>query len=261
MVAQVLLEVQDRQRITLLQRQQLAERRIGLDRLLVHQVVLARIRHNALRHRRPADLRVLRLAEERAQLRADPHRLREDAGLRLSALDGLRLALAAALGLLNHARGLLLNDLQRRRRRAERRLQRRQLLVEIRDRLLERGTNILLRRLERRRCRGGSNRRGRDRRNHLLGLDRLRLGRLLLGHSNGRGQGGNGLNNGLHSGSLLGGGLRGRAHGFGVVEGSIRRHGTRYTCRVSGAAPRQVWLLNRKSCRPGLGRPPTFVLK
>ena len=113
--AEELLEVQDRERVTLVERQELAERGIGLDRLLVHEVVGARIRHDALRDRRAADLRVLRLAEERRELIADLDGLREDAGLRLRTLNGLRLALAAAVGLLDDAGRLLLNDLEGRR--------------------------------------------------------------------------------------------------------------------------------------------------
>ena len=64
MAAEVLLEVQDRERVTLVEREELAERRIRLDRLLVHEALAARILHHALRDRRAADLRVLGLAKE-----------------------------------------------------------------------------------------------------------------------------------------------------------------------------------------------------
>ena len=268
MAAEVLLQVEDRQRVALIQRQQLAQGRISLDRLLVHQAVLTRIRHHALRHRRAAHLRVLRLTEERAQLGADRHRLREDARLGLSALNGLRLALAAALSLLHDARGLLLNHLQRRRRRAERRLQRRELIVQVRDGLLERGTNVLFRRLNGRRRQNGSNSRHRRRGNDGRRLDGLRLGllgrlHLLLGNRLGGlgGNGGRGSNNGSNS---SGGSLLGRLHGGThdvSVGGSIGGHGTRNTYRGSMTRTCQVCWPNPKSCHRGLGRRPTFVLK
>lgn len=144
MAAEELLEVQDRERVTLVERKELAEGGVGLDRLLVHQVVRARIRHHTLRDRRAADLRVLRLGEEAAELVADLDGLREDARLGLRTGNGVRLALAAAIGLLDNAGRLLLNDLEGRGCRRGRRLERAELLVELRDRLLERGTDVLL---------------------------------------------------------------------------------------------------------------------
>ena len=210
--AQVLLQVQDGQHITLIQGQQLAQRGIRLDRLLVHQAVVPRILLHTLGHRRPAHLRVLRLAQERAQLSRDLHRLGEDAGLGLGTLHGLRLALAAAVGLLREAGRLLLNRLQRSRRRRRRRLQARQLLLEIRDGLLERGTDVLLH----------GHLRGRDLHGlhgllllNLLGLGLRRL-RLLLNNGDNGNSNGNGLNGLRGLGSLL----HGRTH-FGGVRGSI----------------------------------------
>lgn len=220
--AQELLQVQDGQHVALIQGQQLAQRGIRLDGLLVHQVVVARILHHTLGHRRPAHLRVLGLAQERAQLSRDLHGLGEDAGLGLGTLHDLRLALAAAIRLLRQARRLLLNGLQRRRRSRRSRLQARQLLLQVRDGLLQRGTHVLIGRHLRR----GDNGLGSSHRlNHLLllnlGLGRLRrLGRLGGNHlgnsSNGNGNG-NGLSNSLRS--LLGR-LHGGAH-FGGVGGSI----------------------------------------
>lgn len=202
--AEELLEVQDRERVTLVERKELAESGVGLDRLLVHQVVRARIRHHALRDRRAADLRVLRLGEEAAELVADLDGLREDAGLGLRTGNGVRLALAAAVGLLDDTGRLLLNDLESRRRAARGRLERAQLLVELRDRLLERGTDVLLNRL---RGRGGNRRRrrnlnrGGNRGRRLRGLGGLRR---LRGDCRGR----NGLHRGRDSNSR-GNGLRG----------------------------------------------------
>ena len=231
MAAEELLEVQDRERVTLVERQELAECGIGLDRLLVHEVVGARIRHDALRDRRAADLRVLRLAEERRELVADLDGLREDAGLRLRTLNGLRLALAAAIGLLDDAGRLLLNDLEGRRCGRSRRLERTQLLVELRNRLLERGADVLLlrRRGSDRRRRGGGNNGRRLNGGGLRGLGRLHG---LRGRSNDSGYNNRGLNRG-NGDRRLGCGLRrlrrrlcGSAH-FGIVGGTNCGHGTR----------------------------------
>jgi len=241
--AQVLLQIEDRQRITLIERQKLAELRIGLDGLLVHQIVGAGIGHYTLRDGRAADLRILGLAKERAELRGDLHGLREDAGLGLGTLNSLRLALAAAIGLLDDASRLLLNNLERGRGRAEGRLEGSELLVEIRDRLLERGTDVLLgsglggRRNNRRgcnsRCRGDSGNLGCDSGLHGLGLhgldgDRGDNSRHRLKSSDGD------RLSGLHG--LLGG-LDGRTH-FSVIGGTNCGHGTRvlshtrYLCAV-----------------------------
>lgn len=227
--AEELLEVQNRERVTLVERKELAEGGVGLDRLLVHEVVGAGIRHDTLRDRRAADLRVLRVGKEAAELVADLDGLREDAGLRLRTLNRLRLTLAAAIGLLDHAGGLLLNDLEGTGGGRGRRLESTQLLVELRDRLLERGTDILLNdrvrgsRGYRRCCRDGHNGRLNN------GGGGLRLGRLggLRGHrcrcSNRR----RGLNNGrnLRLRRLRGLGRNG-AH-FGSIGGTICGHLTR----------------------------------
>ena len=221
MAAQVLLEVQDGQRITLVQRQQLAQGGIGLDRLLVHEVVGARIRHHTLGHGRAAHLSVLGLTQEGAQLRGDLHRLSEDAGLGLGTLNGLHLALAAAIGLLDHATGLLLNHLERGGGRAEGGLEGGELIVEISDSLLQRGTDVLLSGGGGLSGRGrhdrGGHRRGshdRDSRLGLRGLGLRGLGRRSNGRDNNSGNG-HGLSV-LHG--LLGS-LDGRTH-FGVIGGS-----------------------------------------
>jgi len=227
--AEVLLEVEDGEGVALVEGEELAECGIRLDGLLVHQVVGAGVGHDTLGHRGAADLRVLGLAEEAAELGRDLHGLGEDTGLGLGTLNGLHLALLAAIGLLDHTGRLLLNRLERGRRRAEGRLERGELVVEIGDALLERDTDILL---------GGgglgngNRRRGNNRGlngdcDRLSGLDLLSLCR--LGHNSG-GNGRRGKDNGL-SGRRLGrlrglGSLHGRTH-FGVIGGSIGGHGTR----------------------------------
>lgn len=231
MAAEELLEVEDRERVTLVKREELAEGTVGLDRLLVHQVVGARVRHNALRDRRAADLRVLRLGEEAAELVADLDGLREDAGLGLRTGNGVRLALAAAIGLLDDAGRLLLNDLEGGCGGAGGRLERAELLVELRDRLLERGTDVLLIRR-----RGSHDRRGRrgDHNNRRLnngglgdlGLRRLRGRDSRCGDLNRRSNsGGNGLC-GLRGLRRRGLGGNGGAH-FGRVGGTNCGHLTR----------------------------------
>lgn len=234
MAAEELLEVEDRERVTLVKREELAEGGVGLDRLLVHQVVRARVRHNALRDRRAADLRVLRLGEEAAELVADLDGLREDARLGLRTGDGVRLALAAAIGLLDDTGRLLLNDLERCSGGARGRLERAELLVELRDRLLERGADVLLNNGVR--GRGGNRRRRRDRsgcdnrrlNNRLCGLGglrRLRGGNGRCGDLNGHRNSGNGLR-GLRGLRRRGLGGNGGAH-FGRVGGTNCGHLTR----------------------------------
>ncbi len=221
MAAQVLLQVQDRQRITLVQRQQLAKGGIGLDRLLVHQVVGTRIRHHTLGHGRAAHLSVLGLAKEGAQLGGDLHGLGEDAGLGLSTLNGLYLALAAAIGLLGKARSLLLNHLERGSGRAEGGLQAGQLLVKVGDGLLERGTDVLLGgdgRLSGGRRHNGGRHNRRGNRGSSLGLRGLGL-RGLRGRRRGGGSNNRDSHNGLSRLHGLLGSLDGRTH-FGVIGGS-----------------------------------------
>ena len=232
MAAKELLEVENRERITLVKREELAESGVGLNRLLVHEVVGARIRHDTLRDRRAADLRVLGLGEEAAELVANLDGLREDAGLRLRTLNGLRLALAAAVGLLDDTGGLLLNDLEGRRGGRGRRLEGAQLLVELRNRLVERGADVLLLR-----GRGGDRRRGRGRDDNgcrlnnggglggLCGLGRLRgdCRRCDSGNNDGGLNRGNGGLRGLRRLRRLG---RGGAH-FGSIGGTNCGHGTR----------------------------------
>ena len=231
MAAEELLEVQDRERVTLVKRKKLAERGIGLDRLLVHEVVGAGIRHDTLRDGRAADLRVLRLGEEAAELVADLDGLREDAGLGLRTGDGLRLALAAAIGLLDDAGGLLLNNLESTGGGRGGDLEGAELLVEVRNGLLERGTDVLLNNGVR--GRGGDRRRGRNNRGLNNGDGRLRD--LRLGRLRGcRNRGDNGGDNrGLNRGNGCLGGLRrlrrrlcGSAH-FGSVGGTNCGHRTR----------------------------------
>ena len=267
MAAEELLEVEDRERVTLVERQELAERGVSLDRLLVHQVVGARVRHHTLRNCRAADLGVLGLTQEGRELVADLHGLREDAGLRLGTLNGLRLALTAAIGLLDNTRGLLLNALECSGSGRRGGLEGAELLVELRDRLLKRSTDVLLD--DGVRGRGGNHRRGGDNRRNLngslRGLGGLRGLRGLgdngccLNGGSGNGRGGNGGLGVL--GRLRGGGLgRGGAH-FGSVGGSICGHLTRVLATGEVMCGRQVWGPNHKSCRPQPPKRMTFVLK
>jgi hypothetical protein len=202
---QILLQVQNRQVVSLAQREQLAQRRIGLDGLLLHQVVGLSVGHDTLGDRRAADLSSLGVAQERAQLVRDLDRLGEDAGLGLRTLDLGAGPLTAAIGALGQAGGLLLDGLESRCSRRGCGLQVIQVLLQRRDGLLEGGTEILLgsrgRRGDLHNGRGG-NHRGCD-----LSLDDLLSG---LGH-NGGGHNGGGYGGSLGLRGLLGG-LRGGAH-------------------------------------------------
>jgi len=110
---QVALEIQDLQLIRLLQRQQLAQGRIGLDHLLVHQTLLARVGADARRDLAARDLRALGDAEEQAERIRDGRGAVEDGVLLGLVGITLGLARAAALGgLLQLLGNLLLQDLQ-----------------------------------------------------------------------------------------------------------------------------------------------------
>jgi hypothetical protein len=202
---QILLQVQNCQVVSLAQSEQLAQRRISLDGLLLHQVVGLGVGHDTLGDRRAADLRSLGVAQERAQLVRDLDRLGEDAGLGLRTLDLGAGPLAAAIGALGQAGSLLLDGLESRRSRRGRGLQVVQVLLQRRDGLLEGGTEILLSsrggRGDLHNSRGGNHHRGGD-----LSLDGLLGG---LGHNGGGNRGGYGDSLGLRG--LLGG-LRGGAH-------------------------------------------------
>ena len=106
-LVQVALEIEVGQRLRIeirrslvIGRQQLAQLAVGLDLMLVLQVVLLHVVVHALRHLRAAHERALGLLEERAQLLRDDHGALEDGqhtGLRaLGALLGLRAAAALA---------------------------------------------------------------------------------------------------------------------------------------------------------------------
>ena len=221
--AQEALQVEDGECITLIERQELAQSDVSLDRLLVHQVVGAGIGHHTLRHLRAAHLRILGHAEERAELIRDLHGLGEDAVGRGSTLRGRGLALALTLSLLDHASRLLLNRLEGGSsgrdlglELAEHRLQG---VQGVRERLGD--IHLLLGRsggLSDSRHRGSDGNGG----NRLssLGL----LGHLGGGSGHGGGNGNRGLN-GLRDG-LLGRLGSGGAHRT-VVRGSVGRHLTR----------------------------------
>lgn len=137
---QVALEVEDLELIGLRERQQLAQRRIGLDDLLHHQRMLLRVPADTRRDLRAGEERTLGDSQERAERIRDRRRLREDrlllgsGNLTLSELD---CAAAAALGgALELARHLLLELLHISEEGAERGAERVDLLhngIDLRD--------------------------------------------------------------------------------------------------------------------------------
>lgn len=137
MAAEVRLEVEDRELVALVKREELAKGRIRLDGLLVHKVVGTRVRHDRLRDSRAANLRALGEREKRAELIRDLHRRREDAGLLDLTLNRLGLAAATALGLLDDASRLLLKRLEAEESRLKRGLEATELLMELLDVLEE----------------------------------------------------------------------------------------------------------------------------
>ena len=111
---QVALEVEDLELILLRQRQQLAQRRIRLDDLLVHQLVGLGVAADLRRDLRAGEQGALRDTEERAERVRDGRRLREDRLLlddRLTALRHGGSAAAATLGRLLELAGDLLLEL------------------------------------------------------------------------------------------------------------------------------------------------------
>jgi len=121
------LEVEDLELILLRQRKQLAQRRIRLDDLLVHQLVGLGVGADLRRDLRAREQGALRNAEERAERVRDGRRLREDRLLLHDRLTALRYggsATAATLRrLLDLARNLLLQLLHVREDGAEHRAQ------------------------------------------------------------------------------------------------------------------------------------------
>jgi hypothetical protein len=202
---QELLEVEDGKIIGLAEGEELAESGIGLDGLLLHQVVRLGIRHDTLGNRRAANLSSLGLAKERAELISNLDGLGEDAGLGLSTLNLGTGPLAATVSTLGEAGSLLLNSLEGRGRSSSGRLEVVEVLLERSNGLLERSTKVLIDG-----SRGGRGNNGLDNGRHSRGSNGLSLGDLLggLGGSSGH-RGGNGGSLGL--GGLLGG-LGGRAH-------------------------------------------------
>ena len=193
---QVALEVEDLELILLRQRQQLAQGRIRLDDLLVHQLVGLGVAADLRRHLRAGERRALRDTEERAERVRDGRRLREDRLLlddRLTALrDGGSATAATLRRLLDLTGDLLLELLHVREDGGEHRTQGVDLLHE--------GGKVLhdVNGIRRRGGgNGGSDRGGNRRRNGGRGSDHLR------GGSGSRGGGG----------SLLGRGTLGRGGG------------------------------------------------
>ena len=215
MVVEVLLEVEVRERRAVLDGEELLERRIRLDVVLVLEVVLLDVVVNRLRHLRARHERVLGLAEEEAKLLRDLRRAledRENTGLDLRTLDRRRPPLALAgildlavdtlvelLDLREHGRDRLLERVEVERDRLE-------VLIERRRRASRRGNG---RRLNGRR---GDNDRRRNGRGHRL------LGNLLGRLSNrGRGRRRNGRRNRrslLLRNLLRGNGLGGRGRHY-----------------------------------------------
>lgn len=119
MTLEVLLEVEDGKAVRLRETEELAERSIRLDGLLVRELVVLGILHDAARDIRAADLSASGKAEEDAEILRDLNRLGEDrrgVGLLLAiGADSARLAAAATLGLLLKASNLLLHLLHLRR--------------------------------------------------------------------------------------------------------------------------------------------------
>jgi hypothetical protein len=228
------LQVEDGQHISLRQGQELAQRSVGLDGLLVHQVVGLGVGQHTLGHVRAGHGGALGLAQEGAQLIGDLGGLVEHAGSSHTTL-GLGAALAAAVGLLDHTGSLLLDTLQGSRSVRGGGLQAGQLLVELGDGLLELGTQVLLGHLRHRGDGGHHLSHGRSHRGgSLRGLDRLDR------HRGGyRGGSHRGRGSGSGSGRLLG--RLGGAHLDARVGGVIGRHLTRYAIRVVVPQTRQVW--------------------
>ena len=116
---EVLLEVEDGEAISLREAEELAERGIRLDGLLVRKLVVLSILHDATRDIRAADLRARSKAKEDTEILRDLNRLGENrrgVGLLLAiSADSARLAAAAAFGLLLKAGNLLLHLLHLRR--------------------------------------------------------------------------------------------------------------------------------------------------
>lgn len=275
MLGEVLLEVEDREVIRLRDPQELAKRRIRVDRLLVHEAVALGVVDDARGHIGAGDERTLGEAEEGAELGTDRRGLREDAGLGRGTIDRLGLALALATCLLDEASRELLNDLEARRRRGKGSLLGRELLVEGVDLGRELRADVILRdsrdigrrsrsRSRSRGCRGrrgGSNDRGSGNRGHLLGSGLLRgLDSRHRRGDRGGNRGSRRLNGGL-LGSDLGRLGRGgdRAH-YVSGGGSIGGHGTRYAFCVGGAPGVSTLYLRGQKLPAPLCKEPTIIV-
>ena len=110
---EVLLEVEVRQLVALLEAEQREQLGVGVDITLVHEVVLLDVARDELRDVRAALERTGGAAEERAELRGDARRHLEEADTRRLALLALnrRLAAAALVGDLLHLGRRLLEAL------------------------------------------------------------------------------------------------------------------------------------------------------
>lgn len=122
---EVALEVEDLELIRLREREELAEGRIGLDDLLLHELVVARIGADTARDVAAAEKSALADTEELAERLRNLDGLLEDRALLLGRLRTIgvernRAAAAALLGLLELTRNLLLEFLHVAEDRAER---------------------------------------------------------------------------------------------------------------------------------------------
>ena len=202
---EVLLEVEDGKAVRLREAEELTERGIRLDGLLVRELVVLCILHDATGDIRAADLSARGEAEEDAKILRDFDRLGEDrrgVGLLLTiGTNSASLAAAAALGLLLKAGNLLLHLLHLRRELVEAGAEGVELdeeSGEVRDyRLLRIGDLGNNRRSDGYRCRGGYRGGG-------LGVG---SGRVLDNRGRRRDSYGGGYGGGLRGlGGLLGGG-------------------------------------------------------
>ena len=244
MAVQVALEVEVRQGLALADEEQLLERRIRLDVVLVLQGLLLHVVVHTLRHLRAAHQSALGLHEEGAELIRHLDGALEDGRRtlgRIRALLHLRAALALA-GILDLAVYALVELLHLAEQEGHRLAEsgelggnRLQVLIQSGRGAGDHGTSGLLHRggghhHRRRRSGGGRGRGG------LGGLRRLRglrgLGHGRSGHGRSSHRGGHG--HGLRRSSLLRDGLRGSRTHYTRDGGSLRGHFTHYTCFLDG---------------------------
>ncbi len=240
MAVQVALQREVGQRLTLRDRQQLLQRRVRVDVVLVTQVLLLDVVIHAPSNLAAAHQSTSGLAQELAQLIRDLHRALEDAGLaglRLATLRGRSAAALALAGILDLTVHTLLQALNLAQQSRDSLLQSVQVARDNLDVLIQSGGGARsrsgrgLHRGARNHdgCRGGRRRGSRS----LLG-SRLLRGSRLDGGGRRRNSGRRDGRGSLLLRNLLGGGLGGgggRAH-YTRGGGSRRGHFTRYANRT-----------------------------